>query len=153
MRSGAATVDDYLATLPPDRKSAIEQLRAVLKRNLPAGFVEGMSYGMPGFVVPHQLYPDGYHCDPKLPLPFINFASQKNFIAFYHMGLYANPELLQWFKTNYAESGAPKLDMGKSCVRFKKPQTIPFKLIGELAKKLSVKDWISCYEKGLKRST
>jgi hypothetical protein len=101
--------------------------------------------------VPHSLYPDGYHCDPKLPLPFVNIASQKNHIALYHNGLYAMPELQEWFKDQYGKRVPAKLDMGKSCIRFKKPDHIPFDLIGELLEKLSVTDWIQTYERTVKR--
>jgi hypothetical protein len=110
-----------------------------------------MGYGMLTYVVPHEIYPAGYHCDPKQALPFVSIASQKNFIAFYHMGMYADPELLKWFQLEYSKHSTIKLDMGKSCVRFKKPEHIPYKLIGELVKKISVKDWIECYEKNFKR--
>ncbi len=127
------------------------RLRDVLLKKLPKGFAEVMSYGMIGYVVPHSLYPAGYHVDPKLPLPFISIASQKNFIALYHMGLYGDPALLKWFTGEFAKQGKAKLDMGKSCVRFKKPAEIPFKLIGELAAKRMPKEWVAGYEKALKR--
>ena len=142
MQSNATTVDQYIDELPEDRKKAMAELRKVIKKNLPKGFQEEMGYGMAGYVVPHSRYPEGYHCDPKLPLPFISLASQKNFIAVYHMGLYANPELLKWFQSEYPKHSKLKLDMGKSCLRFKKPEHIPYKLIGDLVKKISVKDWI-----------
>jgi hypothetical protein len=151
MTSKAATPDQYVKELPADRKEAITQLRNTILKNLPKGFTEEMSYGMIAYVVPHELYPEGYHCDPKLPLPFASIASQKNFIAFYHMGLYAMPEVLKWFTTEYARQSPSKLDIGKSCVRFKKPEQIPHKLIGELIKKISVKDWIKTYEENVKR--
>ncbi len=106
---------------------------------------------MIGYVVPHSIYPDGYHCLPELPLPFVNIASQKNFIALYHMGLYADPEILDWFVSEYPKHSERKLDMGKSCIRFKKPEQIPFDLIGELMQKISVDDWIAAYEKNIKR--
>lgn len=109
-----------------------------------------MSYGMIGYVVPHSIYPSGYHCTPKLPLPFMNIASQKNFIALYHMGIYANPELLEWFTTEFPKHSTQKLDMGKGCIRFKKFDQIPFDLIAELAGKMSVEDWINCYETQIK---
>jgi len=130
----------------------MEQLRAVITQHLPAGFQEEMSYGMIGYVVPHSLYPKGYHCNPKLPLPMINLASQKNFIALYHMGMYADPLILDWFTAEYAKTAKGKLDMGKSCVRFKKMADIPFELIGELASKISVEQWISCYENAFLKS-
>lgn len=151
MTSKATTPEQYIKELPADRKEAITQLRNTVLKNLPKGFKETMSYGMLGYVVPHEVYPAGYHCDPKLPLPFANIASQKNFIAFYHMGVYAMPELLKWFTTEYAKQSPAKLDMGKSCIRFKKPEHIPYKLIGELIKKVSVKDWIKIYEENVKR--
>jgi uncharacterized protein YdhG (YjbR/CyaY superfamily) len=151
MTSKAATPDQYIKELPADRKEAITQLRNTILKNLPKGFKEEMSYGMIGYVVPHNIYPGGYHCDQALPLPFASIASQKNFIAFYHMGLYAMPDVLKWFTTEYAKQSPSKLDMGKSCVRFKKPEHIPYKLIGELIKKIPVKDWIKTYEENVKR--
>jgi Domain of unknown function (DU1801) len=146
MTSKATTPDQYIAELPADRKEAMTELRKVISKNLPKGFTEEMNYGMIGYVVPHTLYPAGYHCDPKMPLPFMNVASQKNFIAVYHMGMYANPDLLKWFQEEFPKHSAKKIDMGKSCMRFKKPADIPFKLIGELAKKMTVKDWVNIYE-------
>lgn len=152
MTSKATTVAQYLKELPADRREAMTALHAVIMKNLPKGFKETISYGMIGYVVPHELYPAGYHCDPKLPLPFMNIASQKNFIAFYHMGIYAMPDLLQWYKAEFAKHSNAKLDMGKSCTRFKKPQDIPFDLIGKLVKKMSVKKWIEVYESGIKKT-
>jgi uncharacterized protein YdhG (YjbR/CyaY superfamily) len=150
MTSDVKTVDQYIAQLPEERVAAITQLRKTILKNLPKGFEETMSYGMVGYVVPHKVYPDGYHCDTKLPLPFLAFASQKNFVAVYHMGMYADPQLLKWFTEAYAKQVPGKLDMGKSCVRFKKPDQIPFELIGELVSKMTVKDWIGLYEKNYK---
>lgn len=151
MQSKAATPQEYVNSLPADRKKAIEELRKVILKNIPKGFKEEMSYGMIGYVIPHSLYPNGYHCNPKLPLPFMNIASQKNFVAVYHMGVYADPKLLKWFNTEYPKHVKGKMDMGKSCMRFKKPEDIPFKLIGELATKMTPKDWISVYEKAFKK--
>ncbi|MDZ4844331.1 MAG: DUF1801 domain-containing protein [Chitinophagales bacterium] len=151
MTSKAATPQQYIDELPAERKQAMAALRSAIKKNLPKGFREEMSYGMIGYVVPHALYPAGYHCDPKLPLPFASIASQKNFISFYHMGMYASPELLQWFVAEYKKRAPSKLDMGKSCIRFKKPEQIPFDLIGELISKMSVDDWIALYEKNYKQ--
>ena len=151
MTSGAKTPAEYIKELPADRKEAIAKLRDVVLKNLPDGFKEQMGYGMLGYVVPHKIYPHGYHCDPKLPLPFAGLASQKNFIAFYHMGIYAMPDLLKWFVAEYPKHSSAKLDMGKSCVRFKKPEHIPYKLIGELMKKVSVEKWVEGYEKNMKR--
>jgi hypothetical protein len=150
MSSKAELPEDYMDALPEDRKAAMSKLRETLLINLPKGFKEEMSYGMLGYVVPHALYPKGYHCDPKLPLPFIALASQKNFIALYHMGIYANPRLLEWFTIEYSKQCKTKLDMGKSCIRFKKMTDIPFDLIGELAAKMSVEKWIFCYENTFK---
>jgi hypothetical protein len=147
MQSSASTVPAYIAELPADRKSAIEQLRKAIKKNLPKGFKEEMSYGMIGYIVPHSIFPSGYHCDPKLPLPFLAIASQKNFIAVYHMGLYSDPVLMQWFTEAFAKSTSIKLDMGKSCIRFKKPAQIPFELIGELSSKITVQQWIDMYQR------
>ncbi len=150
MSSKPTTVDEYIATLPEDRKKAIAELRKVIKKNIPKGFQEGISYGMPGYVVPHSKYPAGYHCDPKLPLPFLTFASQKNFIAIYHMGIYADAKLLQWFTEAHAKASAKKLDMGKSCLRYKKLEDIPYQLIGELVSKITADDWIEMYERNFK---
>lgn len=151
MQSKAATPEQYLSELPDDRKNAMLKLRNTIKDNLPKGFEEVMSYGMLGYVVPHDIFPKGYHCNPKLPLPFINLASQKNFIAVYHMGIYASNDLLDWFVAEYPKHAKTKLDMGKGCVRFKKIDDIPFELIGELATKMSVSDWTTNYEKNLQR--
>jgi hypothetical protein len=150
MQSKAKTPEEYIDSLPEDRKSVIIQFRKILSENLPTGFEEVMSYGMIGYVVPHAIYPNGYHCDPKLPLPFINIASQKNFIALYHMGIYADKNLLDWFVNEYPKHCKAKLDMGKSCIRFKKMNDIPFELIAELTRRISVEDWISSYESVLK---
>jgi uncharacterized protein YdhG (YjbR/CyaY superfamily) len=151
MQSKALTVDQYIEELPDDRREAVAELRRVIKKNIPKGFKEGMGYGMVGYVVPHSMYPAGYHCDPKQALPFLGFASQKNFIAVYHMGIYSDPKLLEWFTTEYPKHVKTKLDMGKSCIRFKKPDQIPFKLIGELASKMTPQQWIDTYEAVLKR--
>ena len=152
MQSKAATPQEYFDTLPEDRKSAMTELRKVILKNLPKGFKEEMSYGMIGYVVPHSIYPPGYHCDPKLPLPFLAIANQKNFIAVYHMGMYADKKTLDWFTKEFPKHSKKKLDMGKSCLRFKKPEDIPFGLIGELVGKMDPKDWINIYEKNLKKS-
>ena len=151
MTSTAKTPDEYFASLPEDRQAAMEKLRSVVKKNLPKGFTETMGYGMVGWVVPHSKYPAGYHCDPKQPLPFAGMASQKNSISFYHMGLYAMPDLLNWFTAEYPKHSKTKLDMGKSCIRFKKPENIPFELIGQLMKKVSPDEWIAQYESVLKK--
>ena len=152
MQSKAKSVKEYLEELPADRVEPVKKLRNAVLKNLQEGFKEEMSYGMIGYVVPHSLYPDGYHCDPKLPLPFACIASQKNFIAFYHMGVYADKKLLDWFIKEYPIHSKQKLDMGKSCIRFKKPDQIPYDLIGELIGKIKVKDWIKVYETNYKNS-
>jgi uncharacterized protein YdhG (YjbR/CyaY superfamily) len=146
MQTPGSNPDEVINNAPEDRKEALNRLRKTIQDNLPAGFQECLYYGMISYVVPHSLYPAGYHCDPKLPLPFISFASQKNFIAFYHMGMYANPELLDWFVTEFPKVSNAKLDMGKSCIRFKKPDQIPFDLIGRLVTKMTPEDWIRLYE-------
>ena len=130
----------YIDKLPDERKPVIEKLRKVILANLPKGFEETMNYGMIGYVVAHSIYPDGYHPDPKQPLPFMNIASQKNFVAVYHMGIYADPKLMDWFVNEYPKHSKLKLDMGKSCIRFKKIDQIPYDLIGELAGKVSSKE-------------
>jgi hypothetical protein len=151
MQSNALTSEEYINSLPEDRKEVISKLRKIILKNLPKGFQETMGYGMLSYNIPHKLYPAGYHCNPADPLPFINLASQKNFVALYHMGLYADPKLLKWFIAEYPKYSKAKLDMGKSCIRFKKIDQIPYELIGELAKKMTVKDWITLYEKEVKR--
>lgn len=151
MQSTATSIEVYLVEIPLERKIVFTKLRETILENIPKGFVEQMSYGMIGYVVPHSIYPAGYHCEPKLPLPFINIASQKNFIALYHMGIYANPELLDWFVTEYPKHSKQKLDMGKSCIRFKKMDQIPFDLIAELVQKIPMDEWITCYESSFKK--
>ncbi|NOT50322.1 MAG: DUF1801 domain-containing protein [Chitinophagaceae bacterium] len=152
MQYKANSAEDYIAQIPEERQAAFSKLRAVIKKNLPKGFKEGVGYGMMGWSVPHSIYPAGYHCNPQDPLPFMGIASQKHFIAVYHMGVYANPKLLKWFQEAHAKASPKKLDMGKSCIRYKKPEDIPFDLIGELASKISVEDWIDMYETNLKDS-
>ncbi len=151
MQSKATTINAYLKELSEERKDPIEKLRKVILKNLSKGVEENISYGMIAYCVPHSIYPNGYHCDPKQPLPFMMLASQKNFISLYHMGLYANPVLMEWFTQEYAERVKGKLDIGKSCIRFKKPEQIPFDLIGELVAKMSADEWIVCYEKNLQK--
>ena len=151
MTSTATTPTAYVDSLPEDRKIAITELQKIIKKNLPKGFEETMQYGMLSYVVPHKLYPAGYHCKPTDALPFLSIASQKNFIAVYHMGMYADKKLLDWFTAEFPKHSKAKLDMGKSCIRFKKPEQIPFELIGELASKMTVKEWIALYEKNYKK--
>lgn len=150
MQSKAISPDQYMAELPEERKQAMTQLRTTVLNHLPKGFEETMSYGMLGYVVPHTIYPDGYHCDPKLPLPFMSIASQKNLVAVYHMGIYADMELMDWFVAEYPKHCKRKLDMGKSCIRFKKLDEIPYELIAQLCQKMSVDNWISIYDKNVK---
>lgn len=150
MRYEAKSPDDYIDQVPEDRKEALKKIRSVIKKNLPKGFKEEMSYGMIGYVVPHSMYPDGYHCDPKLPLPFISFASQKNFVGLYHMGIYADKSILDWFTSEFPKHAKRKLDMGKSCIRFKWMDDIPYDLIGELASKITPEQWIETYESAVK---
>lgn len=151
MQSSAATPQEYMDSLPEDRKDAMTRLRETIIKNLPEGFEEGMDYGMLGWSVPHSTYPTGYHCNPKIPLPFLGIASQKNFIAVYHMGMYSDKNLYDWFVSEYPNHSKTKLDMGKSCIRFKKPEAIPYELIGQLVAKMTPQQWIEIYETILKR--
>lgn len=146
MQSKATTIEQYLGEVPEPRKAPMQKLHKSIVKNLSKGFKEGMSYGMIGYSVPHSKYPAGYHCDPKQPLPFMSIASQKNFIAVYHMGIYSNKELLDWFTAEYNHLGIGKLDMGKGCIRFKNAEKIPYELIGRLTAKISADEWIKMYE-------
>jgi len=151
MKAMGKTVEEILISLPEDRSEPFNKLHDVIMKNLPKGFEAAISYGGLGYVIPHSLYPAGYHCKPIEPLPFAGIASQKNSINFYHMGIYSEPKLLEWFVSEYPKYSEQKLDMGKSCVRFKKLDQIPYKLIGELMKKMSVKKWITIYETNIKK--
>lgn len=151
MKAEGKTVEEILMNIPEDRAEPFNKLHDVIMRNLPKGFEAAISYGGLGYVVPHSIYPAGYHCKPSEPLPFAGIASQKNSINFYHMGMYADPKLFDWFVSEYPKYCNQKLDIGKSCVRFKKFEEIPYKLIGQLMKKMSVKDWINMYEKDLRK--
>ncbi|WP_126652131.1 DUF1801 domain-containing protein [Chryseobacterium aureum] len=151
MQIQSVSIEDYISKIPEERQEAFKKLYDTVNDNLPKGFEEATNYGMIGWVVPLETYPAGYHCAPGTPLPFINIASQKNFIALYHMGLYSTPELLDWFVAEYPKHSKKKLDMGKSCVRFKKAEDIPFELIGELSKKMTAADWIKIYETQYKK--
>ena len=150
MQFKSKTILEYISQLTEDRKEPISKLRNIINQNIDRGFSEEINYGMIGWVVPHSLYPEGYHCDPKLPLPFMSIASQKHFIAVYHMGVYASPNLLEWFISEYPKHCSTKLDMGKSCIRFKIVENIPYNLIGELVTKMSANDWIMLYESNVK---
>ena len=147
----ANTPEECVAQIPEERKPIISKLRKIIKDNLPKGFEEGLNYKMLGYYVPHSIYPEGYHCDPKLPLPFMNLASQKNSINLYHSGVYAKKELYDWFVAEYPKRSKRKLDMGKSCIRFKKTDDIPYDLIAELCRKLTVNEWINIYESAIKK--
>lgn len=151
MTSSATSPEQYINEAPEDRREALQKLREVILSNLPKGFQEGMQYGMIGYAVPHDIYPAGYHCDPKIPLPFMSFASQKNSINFYHMGIYAKKELYDWFVAEFPKHSKKKLDMGKSCMRFKKVEDIPFELLGELSQKITPEEWIEIYEAAFKK--
>lgn len=150
MQYKADSVEDYISQLPIEKIEPINGLRKQILDNLPKGVEERISYGMIGYVIPHSIYPDGYHCTPELPLPFMNLASQKNFIAVYSMVIYAKKDLLNWFVSEYAKRCKYKLDMGKSCIRFKRLDDIPYELIGELTAKVSVQEWIDLYESSYK---
>jgi len=151
MRIEAKNPEEYISKIPEERIPYFKKLRKTILENIPNGFEEQMSYGMIGYVVPKSMYPSGYHCDTNLPLPFVNIASQKNFIALYHLGIYANPEIHDWFIQEYPKHCKRKLDMGKSCIRFKKAEEIPFELIATLMQKTTLKEWIAFYEKNIKR--
>ena len=151
MQYEAATPNDYIDQLPEDRKGPVSTLRKTVLDNLPTGFEEGINYKMLGYYVPLSAYPEGYHCNPKLPVPFMNVASQKNFVALYHMGMYAKKELLDWFVAEYPKHSKYKLDMGKSCIRFKKVDDIPYELISELVRKMSMEEWLKIYESNIKK--
>ena len=146
MQSTALSPNEYISQVSDDKREAFSLLRETIIENLPDGFVEEMSYGMIGYVVPFSIYPNGYHCNGKLPLPFMNIAAQKNFISLYHMGIYAHPGLLNWFTEEFPKYSKSKLDMGKGCIRFKYSSPIPYTLIGELVRKMEVADWINLYE-------
>lgn len=151
MQSKATTVEEYLGELEPDRLEAISALRKVINDNLPDGYEEGMQYGMIGWYVPHSVYPPGYHCDPKQPLPFIAVASQKNHIGFYAFCIYGDDDVREWFIEEFKKTGK-RLDMGKSCVRFKKLDGIPLELIGQVVAKIPVDQFVASYEANIKTS-
>jgi uncharacterized protein YdhG (YjbR/CyaY superfamily) len=151
MKTPETTIDEILANLPDDRKEAFTKLHQTIVSNLPEGFEPGISYGMLGYVIPHHLYPAGYHCKPSEPLPFVSIASQKNSINFYHMGIYMDPALMEWFVAEYPKHSKQKLDIGKSCMRFKKTEHIPYELLGQLMQKMTAEQWIALYERNLKK--
>jgi hypothetical protein len=151
MKSSAKTVDAYLQELTPERRELVEAISDAIAGGLPVGFEERMIYGMIGWVVPRATYPAGYHCDPALPLPFINLGNQKGSVNLYHMGLYAMPALLEWFQSAWGERTSARLDMGKSCIRFKRIESVPLSLLTELAARVTVDDWIAVYEAEIRR--
>ena len=151
MKTPGTTVEEILANIPEERKEAFTKLHQTIVDNLPKGFEPGISYGGLGYVIPHSLYPAGYHCKPSEPLPFAGLASQKNSINFYHMGIYSDPSLMDWFLAEYPKHRSQKLDMGKSCIRFKKPEHIPYELMAQLMQKMTAEHWIALYERILKK--
>ncbi|OBW43316.1 hypothetical protein AB670_00318 [Chryseobacterium sp. MOF25P] len=151
MQIPSTSVEDYISKIPEERQDVFKKMFDTVNDNLPQGFEKGVSYGMVGWNVPLETFPAGYYCTPGSALPFMSLASQKNFIALYHMGMYAKPELLDWFVTEFPKHSKRKLDMGKSCIRFKKMDEIPFELIAELSKKMTVDEWINIYESNLKK--
>ena len=150
MQFKAGSPEEYISQLPEDRKQAISNLREVLRSNLPDGIEEVKSSGMIDYVVPHRIYPKGYHVNPAQPLPFMSIASQKNHIAVYHMGMYADKDIIDWFVKEYSKRVKTKLDIGKSCIRFKNVKLIPYDLIGELCRKMTIEEYIRMYEAGIK---
>lgn len=148
MQSKAATVKEYLAELPADRRAIVSAVRDVILKNMDKDFEEGMTYGMIGYYVPHRIYPNGYHCDPKLPLPFAGLASQKNYLSLYIMSLYGDSPDEKRFRADWAKTGK-KLDMGKCCIRFKKLDDLPLNIIADVFRRTSVKQWIAYHEKAM----
>lgn len=146
MKYVAKSPEEYISQLPEDRRFAVEKLRASIKQNLPSGLEETMSYGMIGYVIPHSVYPRGYHAKPSEPVPFISIASQKHHISLYHLGLYAFPDVLAWFQDEYTKAVKTKLDMGKGCIRFRNMAHIPYDLIARLCHKISVQDFLKKYD-------
>lgn len=151
MKIEAGSVEEYVAGIDSDRQEAYLKLFNTVAENMPKGFAFCMQYGFPSFVVSLEDYPSGYHCTPNTPLPFISVGAQKNFLALYHMGLYANQELLDWFVAEYPKHAKFKLDMGKSCIRFKRISDIPFSLVADLMKKMTAHQWIEIYEHKFKK--
>lgn len=148
MTSKAKTVKEYLASLPEDRRAAIAAVREVILNHLPKGYEEGMQYGMIGYYVPHSVFPAGYHCDPKQPLPFASLAAQKNHMALYLMCIYGDAKLRRWFESACEGSGK-KLDMGQCCVRFKKLEDLPLDVVGKTIARVPVADYVARYEQTL----
>ena len=151
MKYKATSPEDYISQVPEERQDTLKKLRKVIKDNLPKGFEEGIQYKMIGYYVPHSVYPDGYHCDPKLPLPCASIANQKNFIAFYHMAISANKELNDWFVAEYPKHSKFNSDMGQSCVRLTTVVDIPYELIDQVMQKLTYENWVNLYDKNIKK--
>ena len=151
MQYKVKSVDDYILQLPDDKKEPMEKLRKTIRDNISPEFEEIIIYGMIGYVIPHSIYPAGYHVDPKTPLSFINLASQKNNISLYHSAIAMFPDVLKWFQNEYPKHVKTKLDMGKECIRFKNMNTIPYDLIGELCKKITLDEYVNKYEELLKK--
>ncbi|MGZ8318351.1 MAG: DUF1801 domain-containing protein [Telluria sp.] len=155
MQSEATSVPDYLASLPDERRKIVDAVREVIVANLDSGYAEGMHYGAIGYVVPHSVFPDGYHCNPKQPLPFAGLASQKNYVSLYLMGVCfgctADDETAEgkWLREAWAASGKKKLDMGKACVRIKKLDDVPLDVIGEAVRRMPALLYIERYKEGL----
>jgi hypothetical protein len=149
MRIEASTVAEYLEKLPDDRRAALQAVRKIIRQNLDGGFKEGIQYGMIGYFVPHNVYPPGYHCDPKQPLPFAGLASQKNYMSMYLGCIYVDTEREAWFRKEWSKTGK-RLDMGKACIRFKKLDDLPLELIAEVIAKTTAKDYIEFYESVIK---
>ena len=150
MKASGSSVKEILENIPVERKKTFSEIHKTIMDNLPLGFEAGLSYGGLGYIVPHKIYPRGYHCNPKEPLPFAGLANQKHSINFYHLGLYALPELDSWFQNEYLKCCKHKMDRGKSCIRFKHFDDIPLGLIGLLISKISVQEWIRIYEEKTK---
>jgi hypothetical protein len=141
MKSNAASVEEYLAELPPERRAALQDVRQVILKNLDKNYEEGMQYGMIGYYVPHRIHPAGYHCDPKQPLPFAALGSQKNHLSIYLMCVYGGTELRDWFESAWAKTGK-KLDAGKACIRFKRAEDLALDVIGEAVRRVPAKRYV-----------
>ena len=144
------SIDRYIASVPIERRDAYTRLVTDIDRQIDPRFAPTVAYGMPTWVVPHEIYPAGYHCDPTIGVPFLSLANQSRYIAYYHMGIYSDPATLDWFTEAFAKTGL-RLNMGRSCIRFTNPSRIPFDLMAELTARISVDDYLAMYERTLKR--
>ena len=151
MTSQAKTVEEYLQALPGDRRAAISTVRETILANLPKGYEVRMNYGMIGYVVPHSIYPAGYHCNPAQPLTYASLGSQKNHIALYLMCVYGHAETAAWFRKAWEATGK-KLDMGKACVRFKRLEDVPLEVVGQVIARTPVKQYIATIENVLQNT-